>query len=92
MTAHRTSGFHDLVMFLARPKTVIIGLIIGLGGGYIFASNSLALIVLVPIAAAVALVLLEIGMGLIPRIFAFIIYPNYRMKVVEAIREAWNGK
>lgn len=92
MDSQRTSGFQDLVMFLARPKIVAIGLIIALLGHYVFRSSDIALLVLVPIGAAVALVSLGIAIGLITRILAFFVYPNYRMKVLSELRAAWRGK
>lgn len=92
MNSNRTSGFQDLVMFLARPKHVIIGVLIAVIGGYVFRSNSFALVILVPIAAAVTLTLIGIAIGVIPRILAFFIYPNYRAHVLSILHAAWKGK
>lgn len=92
MKSKPTSGFHDLVMFLARPKTVVVGVFIAFVGGYVFASNAFALLVLLPIGGAVALVLLELFMGIVPRIMALIIYPEYRAETLNSIRALWKGK
>lgn len=92
MNSNRTSGFQDLVLFLARPKIVVLGTVIALIGGYLFQSNGFMLMILVPIGAAVTLVLIMLGMGLIPRIMAFVIYPSYRSHIFAILRAAWRGK
>ena len=92
MTSDRTSGFQDLVLFLARPKHVLIGVLVALIGGFFFRSNAFALVILVPIGAAVTLVLIGIAIGVIPRIMSFFIYPNYRAHVLNVLRTAWKGK
>lgn len=92
MNSNRTTGFQDLVFFLARPKIVFLGILVALVGGYLFRSNGFMLMILVPIGAAVSLTLLCIAMGLIPRIMAFVIYPTYRSHVLNVLRTTWRGK
>jgi hypothetical protein len=92
MTAKQTSGFQDLVFFFARPKTIILGLVVALLGGYFLRSNSFALMILIPIAASVGLVLIGVAMGLIPRAISFVIYPSYRAHVLKTFRAVWKGQ
>lgn len=92
MNSNRTTGFQDLVLFFARPTVVAIAVAIAVIGGYMFQSNGLALAILVPVGFCVAIALLGIAIGIVPRIMAFLIYSNYRAKVLRTVRETWTGK
>ncbi|MDG9971314.1 hypothetical protein N7638_25015 [Achromobacter mucicolens] len=92
MQPKTTTGFQDLVYFLARPKTVIFALILGFGGGVIFRSIAFIQLILVPVGICVALVLLDLTIAIAIRLMGLVINPDYRRGVIETITDAWRGR
>lgn len=91
MHTKRTTGFQDLVYFIARPKVVIYAIILAFGGGFIFQSKAFVQLILVPVGICVAIALLDIIIAIATRLMGFVINPNYRRRVLQTIAAAWRG-
>ncbi|WP_227741420.1 hypothetical protein [Achromobacter sp. GbtcB20] len=91
MNAKRTTGFHDLVYFIARPTVVIFAVIVAFGGGYLFQSKAFVQLILVPVGICVAIALLDIIIVIATRLMGFVINPNYRRRVMQTIADTWRG-
>ncbi len=92
MQPKTTTGFQDLVYFLARPKTVIFALILAFGGGYLFQSKAFIQLILVPVGICVALALLNLTLAIAIRLMGIVINPNYRRDVIETVAKVWRGR
>jgi len=92
MQTKPTTGFQDLVYFIARPKVVIFAVIRAFGGGYLFQSKAFVQLILVPVGICVAIALLDIIIAIATRLMGFVINPNYRRGVMQTIADAWRGE
>lgn len=92
MNSKPTSGFQDLVYFLARPKVVLFAVAVAFAGGYFFQSKAFMQIVLVPVGICVAIALIDIAIAIGTRAIGFVINPGYRRRVLDTVIAAWNGR
>lgn len=92
MSSKSTTGFQDLVHFLARPKVVLFAVIVAFGGGYIFQSKAFVQLILVPVGICVAIALIDIGIAICTRLMGLVINPGYRRHVIQTVRAVWKGE
>jgi len=91
MRTNRTTGLHDLVYFIARPKVVIFAVILAYGGAILFRDNAFIQLILVPVGICVAIVVLNLIIAIAIRLMGILINPDYRRHVMQTVAAAWRG-
>ena len=91
MRTNRTTGFHDLVYFIASPKVIIFAVILAYGGAVLFRSKAFIDLILVPVGICVAIVVLDLIIAIAIRLMGILINPNYRRHVIQTVAAAWRG-